>query len=59
MEQYFEEIAAQMEGYEDFRKDAWFFKVSCHQIFFKRFSSSYQIIFFINDSKIATKWKTD
>lgn len=30
MEQYFEEIASQMEGYEDFRNDAWRFKVSCH-----------------------------
>ncbi|XP_006455224.1 hypothetical protein AGABI2DRAFT_180378 [Agaricus bisporus var. bisporus H97] len=26
MEQYFEEIASQMEGYEDFRNDAWRFK---------------------------------
>lgn len=27
MEQYFEEIAKQMEGYEDFEKEAWSFKV--------------------------------
>jgi len=27
MEQYFEEIARKMEGYEDFEKEAWSFKV--------------------------------
>jgi hypothetical protein len=27
MEQYFEEIAFKMEGYEDFEREAWSFKV--------------------------------
>ena len=28
MEQYFEEVAKNMEGYEEFEKEAWSFKVS-------------------------------
>ena len=32
MEQYFKEIAFKMEGYEEFEKEAWSFKVHLNEI---------------------------
>jgi len=32
MEQYFEEIAFKMEGYEEFEREAWSFKVRLNEI---------------------------